>query len=173
MYLYKVSPPRDSVIFYPTTFYRTQDYLSSADKPKDGHIEDKLLYAGEFDDVAIHLLPDLYRIMILNLKDNFDKLNHLGITTNKSKKSIIFIHEDDYDKVLQFRPTVYTFLKTSFFQIPSGEYVSREPVVAIKHETYSMDDAIKKWNIQLQKNNDLLQLKEILTSKDIGMTVQC
>lgn len=120
-YLYKVSPPRDSLIFNPSVFYRTNDYSSSSDKPKDGHLEDKLLYAGEFFDVAIHLLPpDVFRIQVPNQKGNFHDLEHLSYKPDQANESVIFIEESDFEKVINFQPTVYIFDKSSLLETKIG-----------------------------------------------------
>jgi len=43
-YLYKATAPRDNLMFYPSVFYRTEDYFKNSTNPKAGYIEDKLLF---------------------------------------------------------------------------------------------------------------------------------
>ena len=61
MTLYKVSPPRESLLFKPTVFYRTADFKSSSLRSKPGYIQDTLLYAGDESEISLHLLPSIYR----------------------------------------------------------------------------------------------------------------
>jgi hypothetical protein len=55
--LYKVSPPREDMVFRPSRFWRTADWQSSSTRPHNGYIMEDLLYAGDFDEVNIHLFP--------------------------------------------------------------------------------------------------------------------
>ena len=66
MRLYKVTAPRKTKVFNPTKFYRTQDFWSSSPRPKPGYICDCLVYAGDFDEISIHLFPKIHRIRVRN-----------------------------------------------------------------------------------------------------------
>ncbi|OFZ37152.1 MAG: hypothetical protein A2504_00590 [Bdellovibrionales bacterium RIFOXYD12_FULL_39_22] len=173
MYLYKVTPLRDSLIFYPSVFYRTDDFMSSATKPQPGYVEDKLLYAGEFHDISIHLLPlETYRIQIQKHLDNYAKLSVLGFKFNSNRKSVIFININDYQKIIEFQPTVYTFDKKFFLKTPSSEYVANVPVEAIKYETYTMPHALDKWNVELITVPSVIELHDKLIESKVSFVAQ-
>lgn len=63
-YLYKISQPRDDLMFYPSIFWHTPDWESSTTHAKEGYIRDTILYAGDFDEVNIHLFPRVRTIRV-------------------------------------------------------------------------------------------------------------
>ena len=60
--LYKVTLPREDHQFFPSKFWRTEDWSSSSNRPHDGYIEDEVLYVGDFAEVNIHLFPKVRRL---------------------------------------------------------------------------------------------------------------
>jgi hypothetical protein len=64
MVIYKVSPPRENLVFEPSVFYRTAEFRSSSTRSKPGYIQDTLLYAGDERDISLHLFPNIYRVRV-------------------------------------------------------------------------------------------------------------
>ncbi len=172
MYLYKATAPRKKLLFKPSKFYRTEDFLSSADKPKPGYTEDELLYAGEFHEMAIYLMPNIYRIQTINQKNNYAKLSTLGFKFDLNKEIVIFINDSDHKKTMEFSPTVYVFEKKYFTKVKSGEYVSKEPVEAIRCDTFSMLEALDKWKVELILVPNVHRLRDTLILAEVGFIAQ-
>jgi hypothetical protein len=166
-YLYKVSPPRDSMVFEPSTFWRTQDYTRSDDQEFEGAIEDQLLYAGEHDYIAIHILPKVFRLRVEITPARATRLQSLGIEINDGIKHLIISEKDNQPQVFKFEPTVYEFDSKDFELTPSNEYVSRSDVTAKNMSTYSMGDALEKWSIQLHWVDDIWKIKTSLEEAGI------
>jgi len=146
--------------------------MSSATKPQPGFIKDCLLYAGTFHEMAIYLMPNIFRVLVPNKHNFFELLNGLGFKCGSQKSSVIFINESDYQKTLEFRPTVFTFEKKYFTKTPSNEYVSKEPVTASRWDTYSMTTALEKWEIELLTVPNVRDLHKKLKKIDIGFNAQ-
>lgn len=125
--LYKVSGPSDDWTFEPRRFWRTQDWSFSDDMPRDGLVEDSVLYAGSFDEVNIHLLPPVWRLRVwLDDEARCERLRTLGFCWAEGTWAVIFAAEADRDEIESFSPTVYTFERSGFEQTPTNEFVSRE-----------------------------------------------
>jgi hypothetical protein len=56
-FLYKVSAPRTEMLFHPSSFWHTPDRESSTTRAREGYVRDEVLFAGDFDEVNIHLFP--------------------------------------------------------------------------------------------------------------------
>lgn len=147
-YLYKVAPPRDELIFYPSRFYRTSDWESSTTRPRDGYIEDQVLYAGDFDEVNIHLFPRVRTLRVRSVDADARRLAALGLRCSPAKTAYIFIHESCRPAVASFRPTIFRFDADGFVRVRRGEYVARAPQCAIAVETLDMADTVARWNVE-------------------------
>ncbi len=167
MHLYKVSAPRESLVFHPTKFYRTHDFRSSGRRPKPGYIPDCLLYAGDFEEISIHLFPKIHRIRVRNSDEFRRKLSILGIDTDLARKCYIFVNREDVTRIMEFVANVYIFEGRHFTKTPSNEFISREPVEAIGSETYAMPEILRRWSIQLIPVNSVSELSRNL--KDAGV----
>jgi GNAT superfamily N-acetyltransferase len=149
MLIYKVSPPRENLVFEPSVFYRTADFKSSSTRPKPGYIQDMLLYAGDERDISLHLFPNIYRVRVWLDDAKRQHLAELGFVTDPDKNVAIFVNEADANQLRDFTPTVYSFVAADFERTPSNEFVSRKPVRAIGAETLTMPDILRRWKIQV------------------------
>jgi GNAT superfamily N-acetyltransferase len=147
--VYKVSPPRTSLVFEPSVFYRTADFKSSSTQPKPGYIQDTLLYAGDEREISLHLLPSIYRVRVWLDDANRQRLVDLGFAPHPDKQVAIFVNEADQATISDFTPTVYRFDAADFERTPSNEFISRKPVRAIGAETLTMPDILRRWKIQV------------------------
>ena len=160
--LYKVSKPNHEMLFFPKKFWRSDDWRSSSTKPKAGYIPEEVLYAGDFDEVGIHLLPGVMRIRIGLSDEQILKLSSTTLQCDFSKKAAIYTEKGNQAIVEAFRPTVFTFSKQGFECVPSGEFVARKPQKAISCKTYTISEALEHWNIGLVFVDDLdVVLREI------------
>ncbi|GDY13874.1 hypothetical protein LBMAG53_27520 [Planctomycetota bacterium] len=128
---------------------------------KPGYIYDELLYAGDFDEVNIHLLPNIKRIRLWNTDDVFQKLTSVSIYPDHQVKAVMITDETHRDLVYHFSPTVHYFNDDGFEYVPSNEWISREPRTPIKSEVITMNEAITRWNIEIHfvDNYELLKLE--------------
>ena len=172
MFLYKVTEPRENLLFEPTTFYRTEDFSSSSPNRKPGYIEDRLLYVGNFDEISIHLLPKVYRIRVRNTDESRAGVSSLGFQPDPDKTCYIFIHRQDQQQIMAFQPTIYVFESRHFTKTPSNEYISRDPVTAIGTKSYTMPEILQKWSIQLIPVESIPELSEIFLASDILFSYQ-
>ena len=172
MLLYKVTAPRESKLFNPTRFYRTQDFRSSSTRLKPGYIKDCLLYVGDSEEIAIHLFPKIDRIRVRNSEASRLKLSHLGFETDPSRKCYIFAHREDQRKIMEFEATVYAFEDRHFMKTPSNEYISRDPVEAISSESYTMSEILRRWCIQLILVASIPKLSGILSEAGVTYSYQ-
>lgn len=154
-HLYKVSAPRADKTFYPSTFWHTLDWGSSTTSYREGYIEDEVLYAGDFEEVNIHLFPRVRTVRVRYVDADISKLCGLGLQCTPGRSAYIFIHHSRREEVESFRPTVFKFRVDGFVRVRNGEYISREPQQAISVETISIAEAIKRWNIEACYVDDL------------------
>jgi hypothetical protein len=77
--LYKISQARAGNIFEPSKFWRSPDWSISMKVPHEGYILDEVLYAGDFNDVNLHLLPNVPRLRIWLSDRVVNKLKKLDI----------------------------------------------------------------------------------------------
>ena len=172
MRLYKVTAPRKTKVFNPTKFYRTQDFWSSSPRPKPGYICDCLVYAGDFDEISIHLFPKIHRIRVRNSEISRNELSILGIETDPGKRCFIFVNRGDETQIKEFVANVYIFEYRHFTKTPSNEYISREPVEAIGSEVYAMPEILRLWGIQLITVDSVPDLSRILTDAGVVYSYQ-
>jgi hypothetical protein len=154
-YLYKVSQPRDDLMFYPSVFWHTPDWESSTTRAREGYIRDAVLYAGDFDEVNIHLFPRARTIRVRASDAGHLVLQSLRLPCRPGKSAYIFCPASRRSEVEIFKPTIYKFDRRGFTKVRNGEYVSWVPQKAISHETLTMSEAIKRWNIQACYVGDL------------------
>lgn len=148
--LYKVSPLRDELTFEPRPFWRAEDWSFSDDHPHDGLIEDHVLYAAQFDEINIHLLPRVWRLRVwLDDEERCRKLKQLGFVWKAGSRAVIFALEADREAIESFLPTVYVFDRAGFQRTPTDEFVSREPRKAISAETVPFHEARQRWQFDL------------------------
>lgn len=146
-HLFKVSPPRQDMTFRPTKFWRTQDWSSSTTRAREGYIEDRVLFAGDFDEVSIHLFPRVRTVRVRGRDAEASALAVLGLACRPGARAHIFAPHARAAEVEGFRPTVFRFARTGFACVRNCEYVSREPQRAISCETFAMPEALARWNI--------------------------
>ena len=153
--LYKVSPPREDALFHPSPFWHTADWESSTDKPREGYIRDEVLYAGDFDEISIHLFPRVRVVRIRAIDISPDKMLNLGVEWDESKSTYIFVHASFKNQVEAFTPTIYSFKTDGFENIRRGEYISRFAQKSIASEIVSHTEIVSKWKIQIIFVDDL------------------
>jgi hypothetical protein len=167
-FLYKVSEPRENWAFEPRPFWRAEDWSFSDDQDRDGLTRDSVLYAGEFDEINIHLLPKVWRLRVwLDDEERCARLKDLGFSWSEGSRAVIFALEADRDSIESFRPTIFTFEKSGFEQIPTGEFVSWEPRVAVSSETLSFHAARERWRFDLIYVPDAEALEQSLRSAGV------
>jgi hypothetical protein len=154
-YLYKVSAPRGTLAFQLSTFWRTPDWESSTTRCREGYIKDQLLYAGDFDEVSIHLFPRVRTVRVRSVDGDGPSLRGLGFECATGRSAHIFIQEFCRQEVESFHPTIFRFSADGFVRVRRGEHVSRKPQRAISVETVPMGEAINRWNIEVCYVNDL------------------
>ena len=172
MLLYKVTAPRKSKVFNPTKFYRTSDFRSSSTRAKPGYIPDCLLYAGDFEEISIHLFPRIHRIRVRNSEASRRKLLCLGIETDPDKKCYIFVNTEDKRRIMEFEANVHVFEDRHFAKTPSNEYISREPVEAIGSESYGMPEILRRWCILLIPVDSVPELSRIFSDAGVDYSYQ-
>ena len=172
MRLYKVTAPRKTKVFNPTKFYRTQDFWNSSPRPKPGYICDCLVYAGDFEEISIHLFPNIHRIRVRNSESSRRELMNLGIETDPGKRCFIFVQREDQRQIMDFEANVYVLEDRHFTKTPSNEYISRKPVEAIGSEVYAMPEILRLWGIQLITVDSVPDLSRILTDAGVVYSYQ-
>ena len=166
-YLYKVSEPRTEKMFYPGTFWHTSDWESSTTRRRKGYIEDEVLFAGDFDEVNIHLFPRVRTVRVRSVDADVSTLLDLGLRCSPGRSAYIFIHQARRQEVESFHPTIFKFSLDGFARVRKGEYISREPQQAISSETIAIAEAVKRWNVQTCYVDDLDDLIERLTREGV------
>ena len=147
--LYKVTAPREDQKFFPSKFWRTENWDSSSNRPRENYIEDLVLYAGDFDEVNIHLLPRVRRLRFWSNETNKALLHDFSLAFTDASNAAIVADSGHEDLVLSFSPTVYTFMKDGFENVRNGEYVSRTPRTAVGCEKLPFVDAIRRWQFTM------------------------
>jgi hypothetical protein len=172
-FLYKVSAPRDDWTFHPRPFWRTEDWSSSDHEPRDGYIEDHVLYAAGFDEINIHLLPDVWRLRVwLDDVERATRLEDLGYSWPTGSKAVIFALASDRESIESFSPTIFTFEREGFERAPTDEFVSWEPRTAISAETVAFADVRRRWQFALVYVTDADALRHELESARIDHQIQ-
>ncbi len=154
-FLYKVAPPRRDMLFEPTQFWRTADWESSSTRERDGYIKDEVLYAGDFDEINIHLFPRVRTARVRAVDANAADLAVLGVQCTPNRTAWIFVDNSRRAEVEAFEPTIYTFRPDGFTRVRNGEYISRRSQLAVAFETISMTDALRRWNVEACFVDDL------------------
>ncbi len=171
--LYKVSEPRDDPTFVPRRFWRTEDWSFSDDQQRDGLIEDRLLYAAEFNEINMYLLPKVWRLRVwLDDEERNERLRGLGFSWDPDLRAIIFALEGDRNSIESFSPTIYSFDKAGFERTPTDEFVSREPRVAVSAETVSFAEARRRWKFDVRYVADSDALVQSLRSAGIDHQIE-
>lgn len=171
-FLYKVSEPREDLTFVPSRFWRTEDWTSSSTRIREGHIEDTLLYAAEFDEVNIHLLPKVWRLRVWVDGHNVERLRRLNLDWRPGCRALIFCRAQDREAIGTFRPTIFRFAREGFEPVPSNEFVSRSPQTAVGAETIGMLEALERWRVELRYVEDRDEITSLLRGEDISFSVQ-
>ncbi|MGK0337688.1 MAG: hypothetical protein ACJAXW_002689 [Candidatus Azotimanducaceae bacterium] len=170
--LYKVAPPRSELRFYPSRFWHTADWESSTPKPREGYIEDEVLFVGDFDEINIHLLPRKKSVRVRSQDASCEVLANCGLDISVGKTAYLFVHSSQKETIDQFAPTVYAFENSGFENVRKGEYVSRSAKTASSFETLPMAEAIERWNIEICYLEDIEILIELLRKNEIYFDVQ-
>lgn len=171
--LYKVSEPREDWTFEPRRFWRREDWSFSDDQERVGLIEDCVLYAAQFDEINIHLLPKVWRLRVwLDDEDRSARLKRLGFAWRPGSRAIIFALEADRESIESFSPTVYAFERSGFEKTPTDEFISREPRVAVSAETVPFDEARQHWQFDLLYVADSEALVQSFRSAGVDHQIQ-
>lgn len=170
--LYKVSAPRSDLTFEPRPFWRNEDWTKSSQQPRDGYIEEAVVYAAGFDAVSIHLLPKVWRLRVTLNPATEPLMRELGYVWAPASRALIFFREEDEDIVWEFQPTVFIFDREGFEAIPSNEFISRTPVRALRSETLTIADAIERWAVHLIPVAHPNALVSALTERGIRFSIQ-
>jgi hypothetical protein len=170
--LYKVSRARTDNLFEPSKFWRSPDWSVSLKVPHESYILEEVLYAGDFDDVNLHLLPNVPRLRIWLSGRVIDRLKKLDILVESHYTALIIAKISDWETIANFSPTINYFDEAGFELTPSQEYISRTPQTAIKVETISIFEAVARWNIELYFVEDYEALKLDLNSMGIKYSEQ-
>ena len=171
--LYKVSEPRHDRVFEPRAFWRAEDWSFSDDHPHEGLIEDHVLYAAEFDEINIHLLPKVWRLRVwLDDDERCRRLEGLGFSWDAGARAAIFARDADRRAIEAFSPTVFSFDRAGFERTPTNEFVSREPRTAISVETIPFEEARRRWRFDLIYIDDSDALVQALRSGRVDHQIQ-
>jgi hypothetical protein len=171
--LYKVSAPSHTDLFEPRSFWRSEDWAFSDDHPHDGLIEDHVLYAGEFDEVNIHLLPHVWRLRVrLDDEERRARLRACGFDFDTASRALIFVGEEHRSTVESFEPTVFAFDRAGFERTPTNEFVSREPRRAVSKEMIPIAEAIARWQVEITYVSDTAALEARLRDAGIDHQIQ-
>lgn len=154
-FLYKVSPPREDMLFRPSTFWHSSDWKSSTTRERVGYVREELLYAGDFEEVNIHLFPRVRTVRVRSTDADAAVLSSLGIRCMPGKSAWIFVSQLSREDVESFSPTIFTFQTDGFVRVRNGEYVSRQPQRALSSETIGMPEAFDRWNVEACYADDL------------------
>ena len=146
-YLYKVSAPRTDTLFYPSPFWHTPDWESSTTRYREGYITDDVLFAGDFDELSIHLFPRVRTVRVRSVDADMAALYGLGVRSPPEKSAYVFVHHSRRKDVEAFHPTIFKFRVDGFVRVRKGEYISRRPQQAISAETIPMAEALNRWNV--------------------------
>jgi hypothetical protein len=166
-YLYKVSAPRTDHLFHPSPFWHTPEWESSTTSYREGYIKDDVLFAGDFDEVNIHLFPRVRTVRVRSVDADISALHDLGVRCTPEKSAYVFVHHSCRKDVEAFHPTIFTFRADGFVRVRKGEYVSWQPQQAISAETISMAEALNRWNVDVCYLDDLDTLIERLNQVGI------
>jgi hypothetical protein len=165
--LFKVASPRVDMTFHPSRFWHTQDWESSSTRPREGYVEDTVVFAGDFDEVSIHLFPRVRTVRVRAVDAKAKQLQDLGMTCDSGVTAHIFVPSARQREVESFHPTVFTFQPHGFTRVRRGEYVSWQPQRAISSETISMNEALARWNIEACYVDDLDAVIQTLSNVGI------
>ena len=172
-YLYKVSEPREDWTFEPRPFWRAHDWSFSDDQPREGLVEDRVLYAAEFDEINIHLFPRVWRSRVwLEDEERCARLDRLGFSWAEGSRAVIFAGEADRNAIEAFSPTIFTFDRSGFERTPTNEFVSREPRNAVSVEMISFREAQERWRFEVVYVSDVESLVGTLREKGIDHQIQ-
>jgi hypothetical protein len=167
LHLYKVSPPRTDLTFHTSRFWHTADWESSSDRPREGYVEDSVLFAGDFDEVNIHLFPRVRTVRVRAVDAEATQLEGLGLRCRDGVTAHVFVSRARKREVEAFQPTIFKFESAGFARVRKGEYVCREPRTAISSETISMHEALVRWNIEACYVEDLDHVIRTLSREGI------
>jgi hypothetical protein len=170
--LYKVCKPGEGNIFYPKKFWRSADWSRSSTNPKPGLIETEVLYAGDQDEIIVHLLPEIRRVAVTLNVENRLKLENAKVSHSADKRSIVFCERDKKGLIDVFSPTVFIFSEKGFVHVQSGEYVSYSPQTAIEKIEFSMSEAQERFNFEICYISSLDNIIKLLRENQVSYTEQ-
>ena len=146
--LFKVCPPRRDWRFEPSRFWRSRDWESSTTRPRQGYVQEDLLYVGDYDEVTIHLFPRVHTARLWGDDAVDDLRRELGLELGADIRAFVFYEHARAQEVAQFRPTIFHFHRDGFERVRRGEFVFREARRAIAAETLSLDAALARWCVR-------------------------
>jgi hypothetical protein len=172
LYLYKVASPRADMAFCPNKFWHTEDWESSSSRPCEGYIEDMVLFAGDFDEVNLHLFPRVRTVRVCAVDAEAMQLERLGMNCSSGMTAHIFVLRSRKTEVESFHLTIFKFERHGFTRVRRGEYVSWQPQIAISSETLPMRQALVRWNIEACYVDDLDDVVRTLSNAGIYLDEQ-
>jgi hypothetical protein len=171
--LFKVTEPGRGDRFEPRPFWRTDDWSMSDDHPHEGLVEDRVLYAAEFDEVNIHLLPRVWRLRVwLDSPERSRRVRECGFDWPSGARAVLFVAESDRAEVESFAPTVFAFDRAGFERTPSNEFIARVAQTAVSKETLSITDALARWQVEVLYVPDPAALAAQLRQAGIDHQIQ-
>ena len=171
-WLFKVARPRDTDWFYPSTFWRTADWESSTLRYRPGYQRDCVLYAGDREEIGIHLLPRDRTIRVRAVDLGAASRVALGLESEAGITNWLWVHDRARARIDGFRPSIFCFERDGFQRVRRGEYVAREPRRAVYATTLELDDALDRAGARLVWTEDLEAVSEWLTGQSIYFDVQ-
>jgi hypothetical protein len=171
--LYKVSEPGHGDRFEPRRFWRTDDWAFSDDHPHEGLIEDQVLFAAEFDEVNLHLLPRVRRVRVrLDDPDRSRRVRACGFDWQPGARAVVFVADADRAAVESFAPTVFVFDRSGFERTPTDEFISRQPQTAMSSETIPIAEALARWRLEVIYVDDTVALELQFQRQGIDHQIQ-
>lgn len=126
-----------------------------------------MLYAGDFDEVSIHLFPRVRAVRVRSIDADLQCLSDIGLQCDKGMAAYICFNRLFRQEIEAFTPTIFTFDLDGFVRVRRGEYISRKPQRAISEQIVNISEAVVKWNIQVIYVDDLDDLTEKLRVQNI------
>jgi hypothetical protein len=172
MFVYKASYPGSGMTFEPGVFYRSADYAVSSNRPGEGLVRDELLYAGDIAGITLHLFPRIDRLCVALDSDVRRRLRRHDHRIGRDSRALVVIQEADCRAVREFSPTIYVFDAKDFSRVASGEFVARKPVEAVRVDRYRMDQALRRWKVELLCVPDLERCEASFRVSNIPFSTQ-
>jgi hypothetical protein len=137
-----------------------------------GYIEDKVLDAGDLDEVNIHRFPRVRTLRVRARDADLASICGCGLQADPGRTANIGGAIACRAEVEACTPTVFTFDPQGFTRVRHGEQVSWAPQRARSCATWSMAEAIRTWSIQASYVPDLDAVMTQLTRRGVSFEEQ-